>query len=73
MKNLKKGLSLLLALVMVMSLFVLGTSAADVEFTDADEITNTEAAEVACRQALELAPQEERLRQNLALFEQLRT
>ena len=44
MRNLKRVLSLALALVMVLGMMVITTSAAD--FGDADEITNTEAVEV---------------------------
>ena len=44
MRNLKRVLSLALALVMVLGMMVITTSAAD--FTDADEITNTEAVDV---------------------------
>ena len=44
MRNLKRVLSLALALVMVLGMMVITTSAAD--FTDADEITYTEAVEV---------------------------
>ena len=44
MRNLKRVLSLALALVMVLGMMVITTSAAD--FTDADEITNVEAVEV---------------------------
>lgn len=44
MRNLKRVLSLALALVMVLGMMVIGTSAAT--FTDADEITYTEAVEV---------------------------
>ena len=44
MRNLKRVLSLALALVMVLGMMVITTSAAD--FTDADEITYTEAVDV---------------------------
>ena len=44
MRNLKRVLSLALALVMVLGMMVITTSAAT--FTDAEEITNTEAVEV---------------------------
>ena len=44
MRNLKRVLSLALALVMVLGMMVIGTSAAT--FTDAEEITYTEAVEV---------------------------
>ena len=45
MRNLKRVLSLALALVMVLGMMVIGTSAAT--FTDAEEITYTEAVDVA--------------------------
>ena len=47
MRNLKRALSLALASVMLLGMMVVGTSAADVgDFTDADKISNKEAAAV---------------------------
>ena len=46
MRNLKRTLSLLLAVVMVIGMMVVGASAASSDFTDSDEITNTEAVGV---------------------------
>ena len=46
MSNLKRTLSLLLAVVMVIGMMVVGASAASSDFTDSDEITNTEAVGV---------------------------
>ena len=44
MRNLKRALSLALALVMVLSMMVVGAGAVSIDdFTDADEIVNTEA------------------------------
>ena len=46
MRNLTRTLSLLLAVVMVIGMMVVGASAASSDFTDSDEITNTEAVGV---------------------------
>ncbi|HIY16564.1 MAG TPA: S-layer homology domain-containing protein, partial [Candidatus Intestinimonas stercorigallinarum] len=47
MRNLKRALSLALAMVMVLSMMVIGASAASYdEFTDKDEIVNKEAVNV---------------------------
>ena len=46
MRNLKRTLSLLLAVVMVIGMMVVRASAASSDFTDSDEITNTEAVGV---------------------------
>ncbi|MBM6924818.1 S-layer homology domain-containing protein [Pseudoflavonifractor phocaeensis] len=46
MRNLKRVLSLALAAMMLMGMMVVGASAANLDFTDSDEIKNTEAVEV---------------------------
>ncbi|MGN0969016.1 MAG: S-layer homology domain-containing protein [Oscillospiraceae bacterium] len=46
MRNLKRVLSLALALVMMLGMMVIGANAASTDFADADEITYTEAVEV---------------------------
>ena len=46
MRNLKRTLSLVLAMALVVGMMMVGASAASSDFTDSDEITNTEAVDV---------------------------